>query len=270
MLATYHNHSAWSDGKATLAEIVASAAEQGISELGISDHLALHPSGVTPGWSMKPGRVGDYLRELREIAAPGNLAIRRGLEVDWFDGHATEIAAFLKPLDVDYIIGSVHYVGSFTIDGSPEPWRKLADDEREAIHHDYWVQVAKMASSGLYDIAAHLDLPKKFGFFARRDLRDVIGEALDALAAADMVIELNTAGWHKPCADGYPTLEILREAFRRDIPVTLSADAHLPAHLLRDFDRGAARLAEAGYREVARFRGRERWFEPLEQALSAV
>ena len=104
------------------------------------------------------------------------------------------------------------------------------------------------AVAGQAHIVAHIDLPKKFGFYANCDLRKEIGEALDAIAAASNkpVVELNTAGWHKPCADGYPTLEILRECRRREIPVTISADAHQSEHLLRDFDKAAARLAEAG------------------------
>lgn len=40
-LATYHNHTRYSDGKATIAEMVAAAEEAGIDELGISDHLTL-------------------------------------------------------------------------------------------------------------------------------------------------------------------------------------------------------------------------------------
>ena len=51
-----------------------------------------------------------------------------------------------------------------------------------------------LAESGLFDIAAHLDLAKKFGFFATTDLTDVLEPALDAIAAADLVVEVNTAG----------------------------------------------------------------------------
>ena len=42
-----------------------------------------------------------------------------------------------------------------------------------------------------------------------------------------------------------------------------------PAHLLRDFDRGAERLAGAGYTEVARFKNRARRMEALESAVPA-
>ena len=266
MRATYHNHSVFSDGKATIAQLVAAAGAMGIDELGVSDHFTLHPSGNTPKWSMHPDDVAAYLRELHHAAADIDARkprIRVGLEVDFFPTQVEVIRQALREISLDYVIGSVHFVDEFVIDGSPEPWTRLTAEQREQVHREYWSHVEAMAGSGLYDIAAHLDLPKKFGFFARSDLQREIGAALDAIAAAGMVVELNTAGWHKPCADAYPSLAILRECRRRDIRVTLSADAHEPDHLLRDFDRGLARLAEAGYDRIARFAGRRVVTEPL-------
>ena len=97
----------------------------------------------------------------------------------------------------------------------------------------------------------------------------MIAEALDAIAAAGMVVELNTAGWLRPCADAYPSLEILQACRTRGIDVTLSSDAHHPDFLTKDFERGAERLREAGFERIARFRNRERWFEPLPAAVGA-
>ena len=175
----------------------------------------------------------------------------------------------LEHIPFDYLIGSVHEVDGFTIDGSPAGWQSMSQDQIDHIHRRYWQNMKSLGESGLFDIVAHMDLPKKFGFLAACDLTSEIGEALDAIAAApnQPVVELNTAGWHKACADGYPTLEILRECRRHDIPVTISADAHQPEHLLRDFDKAAARLAEAGYTEVVRFAAREKRFESLAAAV---
>lgn len=68
-------------------------------------------------------------------------------------------------------------------------------------------------------------------------------------------------------AEGYPSAALLKRCRRRGIPVTLSSDAHQAAHLIRDFERGAAILSAAGYDRVARFRGREQWFESLADAV---
>jgi histidinol-phosphatase (PHP family) len=267
MIATYHNHSTFSDGSASIDRLVETARALGVDELGVSDHFVAGPGGPRPRWAMPPERLAEYVRTVRAHQGGSSLVVRLGIELDWFPGHAEAIAAAIAGIDFDYIIGSVHSVNGFRIDMSAEEWRPLTVEQRDERHRQYWRCVRSMAASGLYDIAAHLDLPKKFGFRATADLSDVIGEALDAIAAASMIVELNTAGWHKPAEECYPTPEILRQCRRRDIDVTLSADAHHPEHLLRDFARGAAVLAAAGYERVARFAGREVTFDRLEDTV---
>lgn len=279
MLATYHTHSDWSDGKQTLREMLDAATRMGVGELGISDHWALHPEGEIMKWAMHPDALGEYVSEVLalrdEATRQAGPKIRLGLEVDWYPVRSDSpdpslpLRARLDKFPFDYLIGSVHEVDGFTIDGSPAGWQRMSPDEINHVHRRYWENMKSLGASGLFDIVAHIDLPKKFGFHATADLRKEIGEALDAIAAAPNrpVVELNTAGWSKPCADGYPTIEILQECRRREIPVTISADAHQPEHLLRDFDKAAARLAEAGYTRVARFANRERRFDALEDVV---
>ena len=251
MLTSYHNHTTWSDGKGSVAELVAGARDLGLDEVGISDHLTLHPSGQAISWSMPPDQVGAYVGELLAVAEQsrdaGGPVVRVGLEVDWFASSERAIRRALADLPLDYIIGSVHFNGDFAIDGVASAWERLSPDERDLMHRAYWRQIPAMATSGLFDIAAHLDLPKKFDFHPQGDVDPLIGEALDAIAAARMVVELNPNGWHCPCREPYPSAAILEQCRRRDIAVTLSADAHQPTHLLRDFPAAARMLRDAGY-----------------------
>lgn len=274
MLASYHNHTTWSDGRASVGEVVAHARRLGLGEVGISDHLTLHPSGQPVSWSMPPDRVDDYVADVRAAAGrsrdDGGPQVRLGVEVDWFDGQAGTLGRVLDGLPLDYVIGSVHYCHGVTIDGAVATWRGWTPDERDAVHREYWAQIRRLAESGLVDIMAHLDLAKKCGFPPREPVDDLVDAALDSIAAAGLVVELNTAGWHKPCREAYPAPRILAACRQRDIPVTLSADAHDPADLLRDFPAAARLLADAGYDEVARFDGRRVRFEPLSSAAPAT
>lgn len=289
MLATYHNHSTWSDGKASVAELIAAARGMGIDALGISDHWVLHPQRRQFKWAMPTNRLADYvsaLRSLRETATPqGGPALMIGLEVDWHPGNAQPLLDMLDIYPFDYIIGSVHEIqvpwgkasgGDFMIDGSATAWQTLSQDQINEIHRQYWRNITSLAESGVFDIVAHMDLPKKFAFYPTADLSREVRSALDAIAAAKtptgekLVVEINTAGWHKPCADAYPTLEILRECRRREIPTTINADAHHPEHLARDFDRAAERLHAAGYSHLARFEKRQTRMEPLSEAFRPV
>jgi len=268
MIATYHNHTTYSDGKATVEETVQKAMELGVEELGISDHLTLHPSGRTPAWAMPPGRLDEYVEEIRHYGGMSSPVLRLGLEVDWFPNQGGAIRETLAGIQFDYLIGAVHEADGFVIDGSVDAWKQLSTEKINAVHRRYWELIKSTAESGLFDIVAHLDLPKKFGYRPTVDLDDVIEPALDAIANGKMIVEVNTAGWHKPVRDAYPSLELLERCQSHGIGVTISADAHEPDHLLRDFPRAAQRLVKAGYEEVARFAGRERTFEHIEMALA--
>lgn len=270
MLATYHNHTSFSDGKATIAEMCDAAIAQGIDELGISDHACVMPDRSVPAWSIDGAQIDAYIRALRDaqpIAAARGLILRAGLEVDWFPETREATAALLAGLDLDFLIGSVHFDGTFGIDGSPHAWKRLSEDERNAHHRAYWTHIRDMAASGMFDIVGHIDLSKKFGYLPTVDLSVEIDAALDVIADGGMVVEINTAGWHKPCHDAYPTLDILKRCHARDIRVTISSDAHRPADLVRDFGPAADRLSQAGYTEVARFAHREIRMEPLAEAV---
>ena len=88
MLATYHNHSNWSDGRQTLQEMLDAATGMGIGELGVSDHWVLHPKGTIMKWAMPVDRLADYIEAIivlkRDSKTRRGPEVRIGLEVDWY------------------------------------------------------------------------------------------------------------------------------------------------------------------------------------------
>ncbi len=257
---SYHCHTTWSDGSGTLEEMIAAAAALGLDELGISDHFALTPYDDTNAhlWSMPRNgkRLQDYFQALQAAAASAPLPVRLGIEADFFPETWKELGDRLAALDLDFVIGSVHYVRRFPIDSSPEPWERLSQTEVDEVHRAYYHRIRQLAETGIFDIVGHFDLPKKFGFYPTNPPRAEIAAALDAIAASGMAMELNTAGWDKTCRDAYPSEEILGEAVRRRIPIILTADAHAPAQLTRHYERGAACLRRFGVTETRRWRRR--------------
>jgi len=261
---SYHNHTTWSDGLAEIPALVTAAAEQGLEEVGISDHYVLTPRDPVR-WSIPIDRLSDYVAAVRAAAAtaPEGLVVRVGIEADFFPETVDTLRARLAEHRFDYVIGSVHFVNEFPIDEAAEYWQRLSPDERDTVHRYYWERLAELARSGVYDIVAHLDLPKKFGFRPRIDLTREIMTALDAIAAAGMTVEINTAGWDKDVKEAYPTPALLHACYIRGIPLQINADAHSPAHLTRNFDRAAILAWAAGYREVTHYAERKRTFHPF-------
>ena len=264
MLVSYHNHTNWSDGAPTLAAQIHAAQQIGLDELGISDHYVLCPRGEEVNWSMPLDMLGDYVLQIRAAAAEvRGLSLRLGIEADYFPETVDELRTRLSDFPFDYVIGSVHYVDGFPIDADAKHWNALSTEERDEMWRRYWLRVRQLAESRAYDFVGHLDLPKKFGHRPGTDLTAEALAALDAISAADMAIEINTAGWSLAAAEAYPSLELLRHARERDIPLLINADAHFPEFLTRDFDRARALAREAGYTELVRYEKRQRYPIPL-------
>ena len=264
MLISYHNHTVWSDGRSTISELVASARGSGVTELGISDHFAIIPDGRSPDWSIKAEKLDAYVEDvLRTAKNADDMTIRLGVEVDFFPETLEESINLLKPYPLDFIIGSVHFINEFTIDLNVDHWEKISQEERNKVWQTYWSYIAAAAKSGYFDFIGHFDLPKKFKFYPDIDLTANAFAALDAIAAVDAALEINTSGWHKPVGEAYPALFYLEEARRRNIPLLINADSHDPNHVTRDFERARELAAAAGYTELIRYEKRNRYAYPI-------
>lgn len=270
VLTSYHNHTTWSDGGPTVAAQIQAARRAGLDELGISDHYVLLPNyeaseqGKPVEWSMSLELLGDYVLELRAAALETRgLTVRLGIEADYFPATVAELRRRLEPYPFDFVIGSVHFADGFPLDEDAKLWDALSERERNEKWRRYWSLIREMAESRVFDFAAHLDLPKRFGHRPTVDLSQEEDAALDALAASDMAVEINTSGWIYPAREAYPSPALLRKLRDRGIPILINADAHFPEFLTRDFDRGRDLARAAGYTEVVRYERRRRLVEPL-------
>jgi histidinol-phosphatase (PHP family) len=262
--ASYHNHTTWSDGASTVADMIDSARGAGLEELGISDHFALAPQDRRFSWSLAPEMLDAYVAEILQAkAAVKDIAIRLGLEVDYYPQTMELIRQRLAPYPFDYLIGSVHFVDNFVIDLNAKPWEGISQNDRNRMWRCYWQLLRETAESRFFDIIGHFDLPKKFKYYPSVDLTEDALAVLDAMAAADMAIEINCSGWDKPVEEAYPSLFYLQEARRREIPLIVSADAHAAENVIRNFDRARRLAVEAGYTELVRYNRRKRFSYPI-------
>ena len=262
--ASYHNHTTWSDGSATIPELIGAARKAGLLELGISDHFAIAPGNPRYRWTLPAESLEEYVAEIREsINTTKDITVRMGLEVDYFPETVEQIKKRLAACAFDYLIGSVHFVDEFAIDLNAQPWEGLSQDSRNNVWRSYWRLLGDAAQSGLFDVVGHFDLPKKFNFHPSVDLTADALAALDAVAAAGMSIEINTSGWDRPVKEAYPSLFYLQESYRRKIPLLISSDAHAADEVVRHFDRARQLAASAGYTELVRFEQRQRFTYPL-------
>jgi len=265
MFFSYHVHSNLSDGEAEISEIIRTASEMSLDEIGLSDHYVLTPDRRMFHWSMPPDGIEDYVTAVQSAAglAADGLIVRMGLEADFIPEAVTELKAVLQSQPFDYVIGSVHLVDGFLTDSRPQDWDTFDQTERDKIIRKYWIRVAEMAESGIYDIVGHMDLIKKFAIYPSVQLSKEIDLALDAIARSGMSVELNTSGWHQPCQEAYPSRSIIEGCFKRGIPMLVSADSHNFKTITRDFERAYELLRDVGYTEISSYAGRERIMQPI-------
>jgi DNA polymerase (family X) len=101
-----HCHSTWSDGKGSIAEMAAAAAQRGWKYIGISDHSvsAFYAGGL------KPESVREQHAEIDALNASGEVAgvrVLKGIEADILpDGRVDYDEDILASFD--YVIASVH------------------------------------------------------------------------------------------------------------------------------------------------------------------
>ncbi|MFA6929644.1 MAG: histidinol-phosphatase [Lentisphaeria bacterium] len=263
LFTSYHNHTTWSDGAASIPEMMQAGKDAGLQEFGLSDHWVLPPSSGydSESWSMLTDRLEQYVNEClhwKNRLDDEHFTIRIGLEVDYFEENWKENLQLLDPFPFDYLIGAVHYAGKFPIDHSAAPWQALTQAEIDAVWCEYWRKVCGLAASRKFDFLAHLDLPKKFGFLATDHSLAAWEQTLLTLQEYDLPLEINTAGWAKPCAEAYPSASVLTRANELGIPVLVNADAHQKNHIMRFYPQAEELLRQCGYQQVCTFAGRQR------------
>ena len=99
------------------------------------------------------------------------------------------------------------------------------------IYEQYFGLIQQAAETGIFDIIAHPDLVKKFGFTLERDLTPLYEETARVFKQANVCAEVNTAGLRYPAGEIYPSLAMLKILHRYDVPVSLGSDAHTPEQL---------------------------------------
>ncbi len=250
-----HTHTLCSHGKNSPEEMFAAGLERGLALQGFSEHSP-RPSGYDYPKEYReqltrlfPGYVRDVLA-LKE-RHPGRVLL--GMEMDWFDAELPFIEKAVRAYPFDYLIGSVHFLGTWGFDADPRPWKTIPFAERARHYADYFATYARMAASGLFTIAAHPDLIKIFSAedFARW-LREEGGmdharAALEAVKEAGMSLEISSAGLRKPCREIYPCPEIMTLAAELQVPVVFGSDAHQVSDVAFGFEELARYAASFGY-----------------------
>jgi len=189
----FHCHTTYSDGKATIAEMVRAAAELGFDAITITDHSAA--AGYAGG--LDGDRLRAQLAEIAGLTAP-EARVLRGTEADILADGTLDVPPELVG-ELDVIIASVHQRYQLDVDAMTA---RLVAAMRKPCFKIWGHALGRLV--------------------LRRDPIDVrLDDVLDAIAESPAAIEINGDPHRLDLAPAHA-----RAAARRGIKFVLSCDAH--------------------------------------------
>ncbi|OHD96924.1 MAG: histidinol phosphate phosphatase [Sulfurimonas sp. RIFCSPHIGHO2_12_FULL_36_9] len=256
MIVDLHNHTKLCNhAEGEISQYIEKAIGCGIKYFGFSEHA---PMNFDEKYRINFEQMREY--EEAVLAAKerykNKIEILLGYEVDYLIGYMDER---VLNADVDYLIGSVHFIEEWGFD-NPEFIGNYKNQNIDEIWQKYFNAIEEMAQSRLFDIVAHMDLIKIFNFLPSKEAVDIAKNALIAIKKADMSIEINVAGFRKPIGEAYPSLSLLKEANKLNIPITFASDAHTPEQVGLYSDEAIKMARSAGYAECVLYRKRKKYF----------
>ncbi len=229
MLANYHTHTSFCDGKNTPEEIVLHAISRGFSSIGFSGH------GYTPfdlRYCMKD--TEGYIKEISVLKD------KYGKRIEIYCGVEEDAFSYVNREKFDYIIGSSHYFNIdkkyYPIDSGYDYFKKCL----EAFNYDV-IKLAENYYSAFVgyilkrkpDIVGHFDVVTKFDEIGERRFLnndkyfEIAQKYLKIAAEADVIFEVNTGAMSRGIRTtpylGERLLHVLKE---KGSKLILSSDSH--------------------------------------------
>ena len=250
MVATFHNHTTFCDGKNTPREMIDFALEKGCRAIGFTAH-GLTSFDLRYCMKDESGYVSEINRLKKEYQ--GKIEIYLGIEEDAF-----------APVDrsvYDYVIGSSHYFkmgdNYLPIDSSPAYFDRCLqafNNNVLAMAEQYYSDFTKYILDRKPDIIGHFDIITKYDETARRFLDNAeynkiaekyLGIVLDK---TDCIFELNAGamlrGYRKT---PYPYENLLSKIAKAKRDVIISLDCHNKEFLEYDFSDIYSMLKTLGF-----------------------
>ncbi len=258
----YHLHTArCGHASGSMQAYLDTARKRGITEVGFADHVYLYwlPQAERDrSYAMAEEELPDYVETVLALQKQNpDMQVKLGLEVDYIPGQESVAAKIISSLPLDYVIGSVHYLKGWSFDNE----KYIAEYQKYdllQLYEEYFAAVCAAAASGLFDIIAHVDLIKKFGFRPRQNINYLYQKVAQTFAASGVCVEVNTAGLRVPARELYPAFALLQWLNKYHVPVTIGSDAHKPEQVAAGIEQAVQLIKDAGYKRVAVFNRRKR------------
>jgi histidinol-phosphatase (PHP family) len=236
----------------------------GVTELGISDHYDLHPNETFVDY-LDPDAWWQSFEVCKSRYAD-DLILRAGVEIGephLFPGEVgaliTGVGALITGYPWDYVLGSLHWVDDICVFD-----RAFFRSDEYSTYLNYFTELERLVTAGQFDILAHFDVVKRYGFehyghFKPEQFEDLIRQILNSLAARECALEINTATLRRSIQTPSPDVTILEWFFEEGgRHITLGSDAHATQDVSFGLGQLRTQVRSAGYEGLTRFQQRQK------------
>ncbi|MBD3108582.1 histidinol-phosphatase HisJ family protein [Bacillus sp. AGMB 02131] len=254
-LMDYHHHSLHSfDSKAVMEDICRQAIKNGVKEMCFTEHFSVNPLAPTYG-HMKFDRYFNDIESCLQTFSH-KLTIRAGIELCEPHLMKAEYAKTLRPLPLDFIMGSVHNIDNTKL-------RLFVAEQGAAANACYFEEVYKMVCGADIDVIAHLDLIKRYshdtiGIYDFNEHRDILHAILKKAIERGIGIEINTSGLRGSLQDTMPSKQILQlyKELGGEI-LTIGSDSHAAETVGANIADAYELAKECGFKSLFSFERRQ-------------
>jgi len=166
-----------------------------------------------------------FIEQVRKKVYP--IKIKFGLEICYFEDSVNYIEKITRDKELDFLVGSVHFVDNLPYDHKLEYWNGF---DVNWVYSKYFELSNSLVKCGIFDGIAHPDCIKIFGHKPDFSLLDLYDELAANIAESGMYAEQN-GGAHRR----YPEIveagmhtELIKAMKRHGVRILTASDAHKP------------------------------------------
>lgn len=238
-LYNFHSHTQFCDGRASMEEMAYAAIKCDMLHYGFSPH---GPIKCESPCNMSFDSVGKYFDEFHRLQEmfSDKINLYASMEIDYLNKDFGPHIDYFQRLNLDYRIGSVHFVKNqdgipIDCDGRFERFKqRLNDAFRDDIRYvveKFYEQVLTMIEMGGFDIIAHFDKIGHNASLAKPGIEDehwyqsLVNDVIDFCKWKNIIVEVNTKALteHKRL---FPSTRWLRKVITSELPLVINSDAH--------------------------------------------
>jgi histidinol-phosphatase (PHP family) len=202
--------------------------------------------------------------ELCQRKFEGQILLRAGIEVSEPHLYQERVVDHISDYPWDYILGALHWVDDHCIFE-----QAFFEQDSRHTYQRYFDELFQLVDHADFDILAHFDAVKRYGFeyfgdFRPEDYEHTIRKILLRLAERDLALEINTSTLRRSIQTPSPDATIL-QWFREEggVYVTLGSDAHRPEEVGHQLVQMTKLVQDIGYEGVAQARVRKLSLSPF-------